>query len=172
MLCRYFGQIGYCLSILCKFGIVIGVWILSMVMTFFFLSLLLFFSENKAWHFMQTVSTGDSLHEISSLIFLVGRCWVVGWWRGWVGQGRKLICYIWIWPCFKIILKMKTTIIQSALFGKVLQELHDYILEHHGHIWEHYDHIWEHHDHIWEHCHSIWELGNPVCASIVSVRAL
>ena len=30
----------------------------------------LFFLENKIWHFMQIVSLGDNLHEVSDLIFL------------------------------------------------------------------------------------------------------
>ena len=29
----------------------------------------LFFQENKIWHFMQTVSNGDSLHEMSNPVF-------------------------------------------------------------------------------------------------------
>ena len=28
-----------------------------------------FFPENKIWHFMQTVSIGDSLHEMSNPVF-------------------------------------------------------------------------------------------------------
>ena len=30
----------------------------------------LFFLENMVWHFMQIVSLGDNLHEVSDLIFL------------------------------------------------------------------------------------------------------
>ena len=31
--------------------------------------LFLFFPENRIWHFMQTVSIGDNLHEISNPVF-------------------------------------------------------------------------------------------------------
>ena len=33
------------------------------------LMIVVFFPENKLWHFMQTVSRGDSLHKISKPVF-------------------------------------------------------------------------------------------------------
>ena len=32
---------------------------------------ILFFQENRMWHFMQIVSLGDNLHEVSHPIFFV-----------------------------------------------------------------------------------------------------
>ena len=39
-------------------------WAYSKLMIFF-----LFFPENKIWHFMQIVSSGDSLDEMSNPVF-------------------------------------------------------------------------------------------------------
>ena len=36
---------------------------------FKFMTFFLFFLENRLWHFMQIVSLGDSLHEISKSFF-------------------------------------------------------------------------------------------------------
>ena len=35
------------------------------------IKLFLFFQDNRVWHFMQTVSIGDNLHEISSPVFYI-----------------------------------------------------------------------------------------------------
>ena len=34
-----------------------------------FKSFFLFFSENKVWHFLQIVSSGDNLHEMTNPVF-------------------------------------------------------------------------------------------------------